>query len=227
MGEFVLEPLAASLAVLSAEEREAGVVLVELGAGSTTVAIFQGGKLRHTASLRFAGGHVTSDLVHGLQVTQAEAERIKAAYGSAYEAMVPEVEVIELPGVRGPAGRHAPRKLVAHIMGMRFQEVLELAYDEVTRAGWGMAGLPAGVVLTGGGAGTPGDRGAGPGRLRRAGAGRGAGGRACGAWWIGWLHRDSRFRSGWRSGARGRWRPGPGSARPASRRRRSSGCSGR
>ena len=156
VGEFVLEPLAASLAVLSAEERDAGVVLIELGAGSTSVAIFQGGKLRHTAALRFAGGHVTSDLVHGLQITQAEAERIKTTYGSAYEAMVPEPEVIELPTIGGHPARRAPRRLVAHIMGMRFQEVLELACDEVTRAGWAMAGLPAGVVLSGGGAGTPG-----------------------------------------------------------------------
>lgn len=156
VGEFVLEPLAASLAVLSPEERELGVVLVELGAGSTSVAIFQGGKLRHTAALRFAGGHVTSDLVHGLQLTQAEAERIKVAYGSAYEALVPEAEVIELPASGGHPARHAPRKLVAHIMGMRLQEVLELACDEVTRSGWGMSGLPAGVVLSGGGAGTHG-----------------------------------------------------------------------
>lgn len=156
VGEFVLEPLAASLAVLTADEREAGSVLVELGAGSTSVAIFQGGKLRRTAALRFAGGHVTSDLVHGLQITQAEAERLKIAYGGAYEAMVPDVEVIELPASGGQPSRHAPRKLVAHIMGMRFQEVLELAYDEVTRAGWGMAGLPAGVILAGGGAATPG-----------------------------------------------------------------------
>jgi cell division protein FtsA len=156
VGEFVLEPLAASLAVLSADERDAGVVLVKLGAGSTSVAIFQGGKLRHTASLRFAGGHVTSDLVHGLQITQAEAERIKTTYGSAYEPAVSELEVIELPASSGQPVRHAPRRLLAHIMGMRFQEILELAFDEVTRSGWAMAGLPAGVVLSGGGAGTPG-----------------------------------------------------------------------
>src|ERR1019366_8687799 len=106
--------------------------------------------------LRFAGGHVTSDLVHGLQITQAEAERIKVAYGSAYEALVPDVEVIELPASAGHPARRAPRKLVAHIMGMRFQEVLELACDEVTRAGWGMTGLPAGVVVSGRGAATPG-----------------------------------------------------------------------
>ncbi len=156
VGEFVLEPLAASLAVATPEEREAGVVLVEFGGGSTSVAIFQGGKLRHSASLRFAGGHVTSDLVHGLQVTQAEAERLKVTYGAAYEPLVPEVEVVELPSGQGQPARHAPRQLVAHIMHMRLQEMAELAFDEVARAGWTMAGLPGGVVLAGGGAAAPG-----------------------------------------------------------------------
>lgn len=156
VGEVVVEPLAASLAVVTPEEREAGVVLVELGGGSTSVAIFQGGKLRHTAALRFAGGHLTSDLVHGLQVNQAEAERIKETWGAAYEPMVPEVEVIELPGAGGQPPRRAPRRLVAHIMHMRLQEMMELASDEVARAGWAMAGLPGGVVLSGGGANAPG-----------------------------------------------------------------------
>lgn len=156
VGEFVLEPLAASLAVLTPDEREAGAVLVELGGGSTTVAIFQGGKLRHSASLRFAGGHVTADLVHGLQVTQADAERIKTTWGAAYEPLVPEQEVIELPPVPGGGPRPAPRRLVAHIMHMRLQEMLELAFDEVARAGWAMAGLPGGVILSGGAADAPG-----------------------------------------------------------------------
>lgn len=156
-GEFVLEPLAASLAVLSAEERDQGSVLLEFGGGSTSVAIFQGGKLRHVAALRFAGGHVTSDLVHGLQVTQADAERLKVEFGAAYEPLVPENEVVELPAtVAGQPARHAPRRLVAHIMHMRLQEVAELAFDEIARAGWTMAALPAGVVLTGAGAAAPG-----------------------------------------------------------------------
>lgn len=156
VGEFVLEPLAASLAVLTPEERDAGTVLVELGGGSTSVAIFQGGKLRHVASLRFAGGHVTSDLVHGLGVTQADAERLKRDFGAAYEPMVPENEVLELPAGAGQPARQAPRRLIAHIMHMRLQEMLELAFDEVARAGWAMAGLPGGVVLAGGGAAAPG-----------------------------------------------------------------------
>lgn len=156
VGEFVVEPLAASLAVLTADEREMGSVLVDLGGGSTNVAIFQGGKLRHTASLRFAGGHVTSDLVHGLQVTQADAERIKETWGAAYEPLVSEVEVIELPAMAGHGARKAPRRLVAHIMHMRMQEMMELASDEVARAGWAMAGLPGGVVLTGAAAAAPG-----------------------------------------------------------------------
>lgn len=156
VGEFVLEPMAASLAVVTPEERETGVVLVEFGGGSTSVAIFQGGKLRHTASLRFAGGHVTADLVHGLQVTQAEAERLKVEYGAAYEPLVAENEVVELPAGPGQPARHAPRRLIAHIMHMRLQEMAELAVDEVARAGWSMPGLPGGVVLAGSGAVAPG-----------------------------------------------------------------------
>lgn len=156
VGEFVLEPLAASLAVLTAEEREQGVVLLDFGAGSTTVAIFQDGRLRYSAALRFAGGHVTSDLVHGLHLTQAAAERIKVKWGAAYEPLVPAEEVVELPAGNGQPARHAPRKLLAHVMHMRLQETAELAWDEVARAGWTMDLLPAGVVIAGGGASAPG-----------------------------------------------------------------------
>src|SRR5690606_4862764 len=87
VAEFVLGPLAESLAGLTPDERELGVALVDLGGGSTTVSIFQGGKIRHTASLLCAGGHVTADIVHGLQVTQQDAERIKERHGAAYEPL--------------------------------------------------------------------------------------------------------------------------------------------
>ncbi len=155
VGEFVLEPLAASLAVLTLDELELGCALVELGGGSTNVAIFHAGKIRHTASLLCAGGHVTGDIVHGLQVTQQDAERLKERYGAAYEPIVPDGETFELPGTPGQGPRNADRRVLAHIMHMRLQEVLEYAREEVTRAGYHQR-LPAGVILAGGGAETPG-----------------------------------------------------------------------
>jgi cell division protein FtsA len=155
VGEFVLEPLAASLAVLTPDEVELGCTLVELGGGSTNIAIFQSGKIRHTGSLLCAGGHVTADIVHGLQVTQLDAERLRERYGAAYEPLVPESDVIELPSTPGQGPRSAQRRVLAHIMHMRFQEVLEYAQDEISRAGYHQR-LPAGVILSGGGALTPG-----------------------------------------------------------------------
>jgi len=155
VGEFVLEPLAASLAVLTHDERELGCAIVEMGGGSTNVSIFHSGKIRHTASSMFAGGHVTNDLVHGLQVTQQDAERLKERFGAAYEPLVPDTDVFQLPGTAGQGPRTAHRQVVAHIMHMRLQEVLELALDEISRAGYRQR-LAAGIILTGGGAQAPG-----------------------------------------------------------------------
>jgi cell division protein FtsA len=151
VGEFVLEPLAASLAVLTPDERELGCALVELGGGSTNVAVFQSGTIRHTASLMFAGTHVTNDLVQGLQVPQLEAELLKERHGAAYEPLVGDDETITLPGAAGQAPRTASRRVLAHIMHMRLQEILELVGDDLHRAGYRQR-LGAGVVLTGGGA---------------------------------------------------------------------------
>ncbi len=151
VGEFVLEPLAASVAALSPDERELGVALIELGGGSTNLSVFQNGKICHTASLMFAGSHVTNDIVHGLQVTQLEAEKIKERFGAAYEPLVPDSDTIELPAGPGQAPRTAHRRVLAHIMHMRLQEILELALDELTRTGFRQR-LAAGVVLSGGGA---------------------------------------------------------------------------
>lgn len=155
VAEFVLEPLAASLPVLTADELDLGCVLVDLGGGSTNVAIFQGGKIRHTGSSRLAGGHVTNDLVHGLQVTQQDAERLKERNGAAYEPLVPGSDIIELPSTPGQGPRTVARQIVAHIMHMRLQEVLEYVLDEITKAGY-QGRLPAGLILVGGGASTPG-----------------------------------------------------------------------
>jgi cell division protein FtsA len=153
--EFVLEPLAASLPVLTADELELGCALVDLGGGSTNVAIFQGGKIRHTASLLCAGGHVTNDIVHGLQVTQADAEKLKERHGAAYEPLVPQSDIVELPSTPGQGSRTVARSMLAHIMHARLREVMEYVEAEITRAGF-QGRLPAGLVLVGGGASTPG-----------------------------------------------------------------------
>ena len=155
VGEFVLEPLAGSLAALTPDERELGCALVELGGGSTNLSVFQNGKICHTASLMFAGNHVTNDLVHGLQVPQLDAERLKEARGVAYEPLVSDGATIDLPGGPGQPGRVVEQRVLAHIMHMRLQEIFELVLDELNRAGFRQR-LAAGVVLSGGGAQAPG-----------------------------------------------------------------------
>jgi cell division protein FtsA len=151
VADMVLEPLASSLAVLTEEERELGCVLIELGGGSTNIAIFKDGKIRHYGSLGFAGSYVTSDIVQGLGVTQADAERLKERYGVAYTPLVNTEETIELPGTPGQGPRRAKRELLAHIIHQRIDEILGLVQQDLESVGY--AGrLPAGAVLTGGGA---------------------------------------------------------------------------
>ncbi|MCZ6917738.1 MAG: cell division protein FtsA [Gemmatimonadetes bacterium] len=155
VGQLVLEPLAASMAVLTEEERELGCVLVDLGGGSTGVGVFKDGKIQHVASLPYAGAHITSDIVQGLSVTQADAERLKEKWGMAYTPMVDPDETIDLPSTPGQGVRQAKRELLAHIIHQRLDEILGLAQQEIEKTG--LAGnLPAGVVVTGGGAHLPG-----------------------------------------------------------------------
>jgi len=153
--ELVLEPLAAALAVLTEDEKELGVAHVEMGASTTDLSIFSEGKIRHIGTIRFGGKNVTRDIVHGLGVTQADAERLKERFGSAYEPMVDPGEVIQLPSTAAQGERHIPRELLAHIIHQRMDEVFDLVQREITAAGF--AGkLSAGVVLTGGAAAMPG-----------------------------------------------------------------------
>jgi cell division protein FtsA len=151
VAELVLEPLATSLAVLTDEEKELGCALVELGGGSTTVAVFHDGKLRHLMSLRFAGSHVTSDLVQGLSVTQSDAERLKERWGVAYTPLVDPDEMVELPGTPGQGARQAKRELLAHIIQERLDEIFGLVLEQIDSAGF-TGRLAAGIIVTGGGA---------------------------------------------------------------------------
>jgi len=149
--ELVLEPLASALAVLTEDEKELGVALVEVGAGVTDLAIFHEGKIRHLGTIPFGGKNVTRDIVHGLGVTQADAERLKERYGSAYEPLVDPGEVIQLPSTGAQGERHIPRELLAHIIHQRMDEVFDLVQQDVSSAGFS-GKLSAGVVVTGGAA---------------------------------------------------------------------------
>ena len=149
--ELVLEPLASSLAVLTEDEKELGVALVEMGAGTTDIALFHEGKIRHLGTIAFGGNNVTSDIVHGLGVTAADAERLKERYGCAYEPMVNPSDVIQLPSTVAQGDRQIPRELLAHIIHQRMDEIFDLVQREISTAGY--AGkLSAGVVITGGAA---------------------------------------------------------------------------
>ncbi|HTR78386.1 MAG TPA: cell division protein FtsA [Gemmatimonadaceae bacterium] len=149
--ELVLEPLASALAVLTEDEKELGVALVEMGAGTTDLAIFHEGKIRHLATIAFGGNHVTSDIVHGLGVTQADAERLKERYGCAYEPLVDPADLVDLPSTAAQGDRQIPRETLAHIIHQRVDEIFELVQRQMSSAGY--AGkLSAGVVMAGGAA---------------------------------------------------------------------------
>ena len=149
--DMVLELLAASLATVTPDEKEIGCALIDLGSGSTSVAIFHEGKLRHLSSIPFAGVNVTNDIVQGLGVTQADAERLKEKSGAAYTPLVDPDEIIELPSTPGQGPRHIRRELLAHIIHQRMDEILGMVLDRIDEAGY--AGrLAAGAILTGGGA---------------------------------------------------------------------------
>jgi len=149
LAQLVFEPLASSLSVLSAEEREIGCALVDVGGNTTGLAVIRGDRIRHIASLPYAGDRITSDIVQGLGVTQSDAERLKDKWGVAYTPLVDPDETIELPSTPGQGVRQAKRELLAHIIHQRLDEILGLVHREIVDGGLA-EGLPAGVVLCGG-----------------------------------------------------------------------------
>lgn len=147
---FVHEPLATARAVLTDDEREVGVALADLGASTTELAVFRESKTRHLATIPWGGAAISNDLVKGLSVPFAEAERAKVQYGVASAQMVDPRESVDLPGPGPGAHREVARELIAHIIEQRLDEILELAVAEIERAGES-EDLGAGIVLTGGG----------------------------------------------------------------------------
>ncbi|MFL5465516.1 MAG: cell division protein FtsA [Gemmatimonadaceae bacterium] len=149
--ELVLEPLASALSVLTEDEKELGVALVEMGAGTTDIAVFHEGKIRHLGTVNYGGNNVTSDIVQGMGVTQADAERLKERYGCAYEPLVDPQEIIQLPSTVAQGERHIGREVLAHIIHQRMDEIFNLVLSEIQRAGFAQR-LNGGVVITGGAA---------------------------------------------------------------------------
>lgn len=149
--ELVLEPLASALAVLSEEEKELGVALIELGAGSTDLALFHEGKIRHLGTIPYGGNAVTSDIVQGLGVTQNDAEQLKEAYGCAYEPLMTVDQLIAVPATATHGERHLSRELMTHIIHQRMDEIFDKVQREIQTAGF-TGKLNAGIVLSGGGA---------------------------------------------------------------------------
>jgi cell division protein FtsA len=149
--ELVLEPLASALSVLTEDEKELGVALVEMGAGTTDIAVFHEGKIRHLGTVNYGGNNVTSDIVQGIGVTQADAERLKERYGCAYEPLVDPSDIIQLPSTVAQGDRQVPREVLAHIIHQRMDEIFNLVLSEIERAGFAQR-LNGGVVITGGAA---------------------------------------------------------------------------
>jgi cell division protein FtsA len=152
---LVLSPLAASLATLEDDERRLGVALVDIGGGTTDIALFQGGVVRHTAILGLGGRHVTADIAIGLRTPNERAEELKLAHGCALSSRVPPEEGVEVPGVGGRSPRVVSRQVLAAIIEPRAEEILTDVLHELDRCGVTDL-LAAGVVLTGGTAQLPG-----------------------------------------------------------------------
>ncbi|GAB3204524.1 cell division protein FtsA [Pontibacter aydingkolensis] len=147
---LILEPLASCMSVLSDEEKEAGVVLVDIGGGTTDLAIFKDNIIRHTAVLPFGGNIITSDIKQGCMVMQNQAEQLKVKFGKAIADEASENEIVSIPGLRDRTPKEISLKNLAYIIEARMEEIVELIYAEIMRSGYG-GSLAAGIVITGGG----------------------------------------------------------------------------
>jgi cell division protein FtsA len=147
--DIVLQPLASSEAVLSAEERDLGVAMVDLGGGTTDLAIFAEGTIRHTAVLPIGGQHLSTDLAIGLRTPQAEAEKIKIRHGIAMAELAKDDDMVEVPSVGERPPRPVSRKLLAEFIEPRVDEIFDLVRREIARTGYEGI-LAAGAVITGG-----------------------------------------------------------------------------
>ncbi|HOX76653.1 MAG TPA: cell division protein FtsA [Bacteroidales bacterium] len=148
--DLILEPIASADAVLGEEEKEAGVVLVDIGGGTTDIAIFQDGIIRHTSVIPFGGEILTEDIKEGCSIIKKHAEELKIRFGSALASENREDEVVAIPGLRGRQPKEITLKNLASIIQARMEEIIEHVYYEIKNSGYEKK-LIAGIVLTGGG----------------------------------------------------------------------------
>ena len=149
VSDIVLESLASGEAVLTDEEKQLGTALLDLGGGTTDLAIFSGKNIKHTFVLALGGNNLTNDIAVGLRAPQTEAEKIKKKYGTCLAQDVGNDETIEVPGLGGRKPRKLPRQILGEILEPRMEEIFELIHREIFRAGMENI-IPSGFVLTGG-----------------------------------------------------------------------------
>ena len=147
--DIVLESLASGEAVLSDEEKELGTALIDLGGGTTDLAVFAGKNIKHTFVLALGGNNLTNDIAIGLRAPHADAEKIKTRFGTCLPHSVSAEDMIEVPGMGGREARKLPRQILGEILEPRMEEIFTLIKREIYRAGM-EASIPSGLVLTGG-----------------------------------------------------------------------------
>jgi len=153
--DIILECLASSEAVLSKEERNLGSALIDFGGGTTDMAVFSRGSIKHTSVLPLGGDNLTYDIAIGLRTPKSEAEKIKIKYGCGLSSLIGKDETIEVPGVGGRKPRVLSRQILGEILEPRVEEIFTLIYGELVRAEYVNA-ISSGVVITGGSAELPG-----------------------------------------------------------------------
>lgn len=148
---LILEPLASSLAVLSEEEKEAGVCLIDIGGGTTDIAIFHENIIRHTAVIPFGGNIITTDIQDGLMVLAKHAEQLKTRFGKAIADEASPNQIVSIPGIRSRPPKEISVKNLSSIIQARMEEIIEMAHAEIISSGYEKK-LAGGIVITGGGA---------------------------------------------------------------------------
>ena len=153
--DLVLQPLASGYAVLTDDEKEVGVCLVDIGGGTTDIAVFAQGAIRHTAVIPIAGDQITNDIAIALRTSTQDAEEIKISYGYALQQMADPEEMIEVPGVGERPSTKLSRQTLASVIQPRIEEIYQKVQDELRKSGYERL-LRAGIVLTGGASAMPG-----------------------------------------------------------------------